>query len=241
MMKRDRELSRSVVPGRRWLHSHPVATFLACLGLALGISPFEELVNQGDLLESACLTLVLLSGFLAIGERGCTLAWGVALVTPALAAKWGSHWWPDALPAWTYLSPSLLFLIFVIVHLMRFIVRTRRINSEVLCAAVANYLMLGLLWAFSYILVARLAPQAFAFSTGPDSSHAMGGFTAVYFSFITLTTVGYGDIAPLSGAARMLAMMESTTGTIYLAILIARLVSLHSSSPAPPKPPTESA
>ena len=62
-----------------------------------------------------------------------------------------------------------------------------------------------------------------------SSSHRMKGFTAHYFSFITLCTVGYGDIAPVSSAARMLAAMEAMTGTIYMAVLIARLVSMHSS------------
>jgi hypothetical protein len=228
------EVNASAAQERHWLLCYPVATFLTCLAFSLVIAPFEEQVKHGDLLESACLSLVLLSGFLAVGERRHTLAWAVALVTPALVAKWVSHWWPDAVPAWTYLLPSLLFLMFVIVHLMRFIARARSINSEVLCAAVANYLMLGLLWAFGYILVARLVPEAFAFGTGPDSSHSMKGFTAVYFSFITLSTVGYGDISPVSGVARMLTIVEATTGTIYLAVLISRLVSLYSSSSSSP-------
>jgi hypothetical protein len=62
----------------------------------------------------------------------------------------------------------------------------------------------------------------------------MKGFTAVYFSFITLSTVGYGDISPVSGVARMLTIVEATTGTIYLAVLISRLVSLYSSSSSSP-------
>jgi hypothetical protein len=54
------------------------------------------------------------------------------------------------------------------------------------------------------------------------------GFDALYFSLITLTTVGYGYIAPVSGPARMLAMMEAVTGTMYMAVLVARLVSGYS-------------
>jgi hypothetical protein len=180
---------------------------------------------------------VLLSGFLAIGERHRAITWGIVLVAPALAGKWLDHWAPGRLPAATFMTPALLFIAFVIAHLMRFILRARRIDSEVLSAALANYLMLGLLWAFGYILEAGLNPGAFAFSTGPDSSHSMKGFTALYFSFITLTTVGYGDIAPVSGAARLLAMVEATTGSMYLAVLISRLVSLYSSSP--PRPETQ--
>lgn len=222
-----------------WFRRFPVAAFLACLALALVAAPFEQRVRDGDLLQTALLTLVLLSGFLAIGERHRTLAWGIVLVTPALVGKWVDHWQPGRLPAATFMMPALLFGAFVIAHLMRFILRARRIDSEVVCAALANYLMLGLLWAFGYILVARLTPDAFAFGTGPDSSHFMKGFTALYFSFITLTTVGYGDIAPVSDPARLLAMVEATTGTIYIAVLISRLVSLYSSSPPPPETQTK--
>ncbi|MEO8429729.1 MAG: potassium channel family protein [Verrucomicrobiota bacterium] len=68
-----------------------------------------------------------------------------------------------------------------------------------------------------------------AFMAGPVSSHTMKGFTGLYFSFITLSTVGYGDIVPISGMARMLAMMEAMAGTFYVAILISRLVAVYSS------------
>jgi hypothetical protein len=56
----------------------------------------------------------------------------------------------------------------------------------------------------------------------------MTGFTGLYFSFITLSTVGYGDITPVSRAARLLTAMEAVTGLLYVAVLIARLVSLYS-------------
>ena len=63
---------------------------------------------------------------------------------------------------------------------------------------------------------------------GPASSHSMYDFNALYFSFTTLSTIGYGDIIPLSGAARMLAMVEAVFGMFYVTLLIARLVSLYS-------------
>ena len=56
----------------------------------------------------------------------------------------------------------------------------------------------------------------------------MSGFTAIYFSFITLATLGYGDITPVADVARMLAMLEAMTGTLFVGVMIARLVSLYS-------------
>ena len=102
------------------------------------------------------------------------------------------------------------------------------VNVEVLCASIAAYLMLGLTWTVAYWLVDQLTPGgAFSFNT-ERGGHSMNGFTGFYFSFITLSTVGYGDITPVSQAARWLAAMEAMTGSLYVAVLIARLVSLYS-------------
>jgi len=123
---------------------------------------------------------------------------------------------------------ALAFFVFLIVHYLSFILRAPRLNSEILCAGVATYLLLGIAWGFAYELVAELVPESFAFTVGPTSSHSMKGFVALYFSYVTLTTVGYGDIIPASGAARMLAMIEAMSGMFYVTLLIARLVALYS-------------
>ncbi len=222
-------------PPRPWYRRYPVATFLVALVLTFVTAPFEVQFPDGDLFEVMHLTGVLLCALLAVGGRRKTLAWGIGLVTPALVGKWANHWWPDLIPDLVFIAPAMLFLVYVVLHLLRFILRAPRIDSEVLCAGIAGYLMLGLLWASAYLFVARLSPDSFAFTAGPAASHLMTGFTALYFSLITLSTVGFGDIVPLSGAARMLAMMEAMTGTLYMAVLVARLVSLHSSASTPVK------
>lgn len=88
--------------------------------------------------------------------------------------------------------------------------------------------MLGLLWVPAYILVSQMNPGAFAFNLPAESQSAMAGFRAFYFSFITLCTVGYGDMAPLTKAARLLVVMESIAGLFYMAVLLARLVAMSS-------------
>ncbi len=107
------------------------------------------------------------------------------------------------------------------------ILRAPSVNTEVLCASISAYLMLGLMWTVAYWLVDQITPGAFAFNTN-GGRQSMNGFNAFYFSFVTLSTVGYGDITPVSKAARMLAAMEAMTGLLYVAVLIARLVALYS-------------
>jgi voltage-gated potassium channel Kch len=82
------------------------------------------------------------------------------------------------------------------------------------------------MWVFAYLFVSAAAPGAFAIPAGGQ----LDRFSALYFSVITLTTTGYGDITPVSSVARMLAMMEAITGTFYVAVLISRLVALYSVS-----------
>jgi hypothetical protein len=93
--------------------------------------------------------------------------------------------------------------------------------------AVSNYLMLGWFWALVYTLMDRLVPGSFAFTVGPSSIRTLEGFRAFYFSYSTLTTAAYGDIIPVASAVRMLAMTEAMAGMLYVALLIARLVSLY--------------
>ncbi len=98
-----------------------------------------------------------------------------------------------------------------------------------LCVGISAYLLLGLSWSFAYLLVAQLAPGAFFLNNGTTTGHSLHGADAFYFSLITLSTVGYGDIIPVSNVARMLAAMEAITGSLFVAVLIARLVALYSS------------
>ena len=92
----------------------------------------------------------------------------------------------------------------------------------------AVYLLLGLTWANAYAFLHQLHPDAFAGTLG----EALISQTWIYYSFVTLTTVGYGDITPVHPVARSLAIGEALTGQLYLAITLARLVSLRVSARA---------
>jgi len=119
---------------RPWYRRYPVALFLCALGLSLIVSPFEEGYRGGDLFESVGWTVILLTGLSALGGRRRTVGLGLALVTPALLGKWVNHWRPELVPDWLFLLPAVLFCVFLVQHLLRFILRASRVDSEVLCA-----------------------------------------------------------------------------------------------------------
>jgi voltage-gated potassium channel len=192
-------------------------------------TPFIDALRYGDLIGALLLTLVLFSAVLMVGATRRKLVLSIVLVLPAFVGKWINHFKPDAMPVEVFQATAVLFVAFVVANLFRFILTAPRVNREVLCAAVSNYLMLGIIWAFAYLLLAELVPDAFAFTAGPASERLMDGFNALYFSFVTLSTVGFGDILPVSRFARMLAIVEAATGIIYMTVVIARLVALYSS------------
>ena len=213
---------------RRRFHRFSTVELLVALALLFLFFPFVEEVKGGDVIVSVLLSLVLISAVIAVANRGLTLVVALVLMIPAIAGRWINHFRPDLIPPAVFLTSGLVLVAFVVVNLLRFVLRAPSVNTEVLCASISAYLMLGLMWTMAYWLVDQLTPGgAFSFNTNAGKQ-SMNGFNAFYFSFITLSTVGYGDITPLSRIARWLAATEAMTGLLYVTVLIARLVSLYS-------------
>ncbi len=205
---------------------------LIALALLFTCAPFVEEIKGGHLILSFLFSLVLLSAVLAVANRKRVLVIALVLAIPAIAGRWINNFRPDLVPPAVFLVGGLILIIFVVGHLLRFVLRAPVVTTEVLCASISAYLMLGLMWTMAYWLVDQLTPGgAFSFNTNAGT-RSINGFNGFYFSFITLSTVGYGDITPVSKVARMLAAMEAMTGLLYVAVLIARLVSLYS-APGP--------
>lgn len=100
-------------------------------------------------------------------------------------------------------------------------------RTERLFSALAVYVLLGFVWAYAYSLLDLWRPGAVHFPEDPATlgpEHSLGPFRLLYFSFVTLTTVGYGDATPVLPLARALAIVEALTGQQYLAVTIASLV-----------------
>ena len=217
------------VPKPLRFHRFSTVQLLVALVILLVSAPFVEELEGGHLILSVLFTVVLIAAVFAVANRKRSLAIALVLAVPAITARWINQVRPDLVHPAVFLVCALVLLAFVIGHLLYFVLRAPVVTVEVLCASIAAYLMLGLTWTVAYWLVDQLTPGgAFSFNT-PRGSRSMNGFTGFYFSFITLSTVGYGDITPVSQAARWLAAMEAMTGLLYVAVLIARLVSLYSS------------
>src|SRR5216117_477088 len=181
---------------------------LIALALFFMWAPFVEEIEGGELIVSGLFSLVLVPGVLAVADRKRVLVIAIVLAIPAIAGRWINHFRPNLVPPAVFLVAGLVLVAFVVVNLLRFVLRAHSVNVEVLCASISAYLMLGLIWTIAYWLVDQIVPNAFAFNTTTGTKESMEGFNAFYFSFITLSTVGYGDITPVSKVARTLAAME---------------------------------
>jgi hypothetical protein len=129
-----------------------------------------------------------------------------------------------------------LFVAFITWTELRAVLRQKEITAETISMSISVYLLIGFSWGLLYVVVYQLQPGAFSFpgAAGPaprlTPSDASSTYTAlIYFSLTTLTTMGFGDILPVSLQARYLAIAEGMMGIFYMAILVARLVAMQMS------------
>lgn len=209
---------------------YSITSFLIALVAFVVLLPFLEWFAQSMIVKGLLLTLVLLSAVPAVGGDRRSLGFAIALVIPALLSSWYYQIDPDPLVNQIAQATSILFVTYITLKLFRFIMHAPIVNAEVLHAAMATYLLLALAWSFAYMLVFSFDVDAFAFSVETDPLQQMLDFEAFYFSVTTLTTLGYGDIVPVSKVARMLTSMEAICGLFYMAFLVSRLVSVYSAN-----------
>jgi hypothetical protein len=125
---------------------------------------------------------------------------------------------------------GILFLGYIVIVMLKFILQQTRVSTDTVFASLCVYLLVGIMWAMVYSLLGQLQPEAFSYTHAEGAAMrfgAEGTSSAVYFSFVTMTTLGYGDIAPVSSAAQSLAILQAIFGQLYLTVLVAWLVGLH--------------
>ncbi len=122
-----------------------------------------------------------------------------------------------------------IFLVYITTLILLSVIKAAQVTIETLYGAVAAYVLLGITWGDLYFLIETLWPSSF---TSPlMAGSQITGPNFIFFSFVTLTTIGYGDIVPASPIAKSFVILEAVTGIMYPAIMIARLIALHSATP----------
>ena len=175
-------------------------------------------------------TLVALAALFTAVRRPIHLFIGSSLAVPATLAAWVE----PTDPAWAILggAAQMLFLGWVTAGLLTHVLRARRVTADILFGLASVYLLIASVWAVGYGIAETLEPGAIGFPADEaeptaDLHTITGEKNRADFSFVTLTTLGYGDMRPVSDMARILAMLEATLGQLFLVMLVARIVGIH--------------
>jgi hypothetical protein len=202
-----------------------ISIFLGLLILTVFVMPAIGFGSKNERWYGNIVFSILIGAGTAIAWRRRRLFFFSALIGfLTLSVRWLALWVPGG--SWG-LSSELAALIAVLmiswILLSQIFRSTGPTTAVSLQAAIAVYLLFGLAWANAYLIVIQLNPASFQSTVSLSSSSATEWY---YYSYVTLTTLGYGEITPLTRIARVLAAGEAVTGQLYLAVLIARLIGM---------------
>jgi hypothetical protein len=208
----------------RWRH---LALLISIL-LLFTVIPFAVTFRHGPLIMDIAATAILIAGTYALSERKHLFTIAIVLSVISVIAAALLLVFPQRWAVILQHGCIVVLITFFSVSILGYVLRTGGVTIDRIFAAICVYMLIGFGWTFAYALLEEMEPGSFAplHDTGPTDyvAHILG---LRYFSFMTLTTVGYGDIIPRSQAARTMAAIEAVMGQIYLAVLVARLVGLH--------------
>jgi hypothetical protein len=220
------------------VHRYRFVILFFTLLLFIVVAPLFHQVLTGSpaislTLESFLFLLLLSAAVISVSKGRGWRAYVLGLGLPAvLFAALHAVFISDPLDILRHMF-GIGFLIYVIAVILRHIFRVQAVTFNTVCSSLCIYLLLGVVWALAYSILYLLDPHAIHSNVAEDAatfSLRIGKgepTTVLYFSFVTLTTLGYGDIIPVSPTARALASTEAITGQLFLTVLVARLVGLH--------------
>ena len=209
-------------------------TILLCaLGTFMCVLPFMSEAGVGAIALRIATSLLLLAAVYSVSEKRWPLILAVALALPAIGAQMVPSLLGDHGTLMVRMGTSAMLLIYIAVLISVFLVRQERVSADMILGAINVYLLFAIAFMFLHAFVEVTKPGAYLYQ-GESLSVALKGHPEVdalafllYFSVVTLTTLGYGDIVPAIPAARMLCSLEAVIGQLFVAVFIARMVSLH--------------
>ena len=208
------------VLGRAYLRRRYAILFYTLLLTLIAAPVVTAFELKGSLIEFF-LAANLLAAVLPV-STGRSRRILLAIVTVVWLARPATVWFDQAALSALALGMWTLIGLFAAAVALRFAMRATLVDAEHLYAALSAYLLAGIFFGHFYWVLQQIWPGTFAV-TGDFSR-----MSAIYFSFVTLATLGYGDIVPRSDVARGLAIVEGVGGQLFLAVMVARLVSLYS-------------
>lgn len=218
--QRIRQRARRLVHDT-WQTEANLAVFLGLIAVMTFVLPLTSFVGDHvNLYTDVASSLALISGVAITWRHGWIFYLALLLGIVSLSVRWACWVHPQLLPVREALMLANIVLFCGV--LLREVMAKGHVTSMRIQGAIAVYLLMGIAWAHGYQLLDAHDPHAFVVQIAKPSTVSEW----LYFSFVTLTTVGFGDIVPATRVSRVLSIGEALTGQLYLAVMLARLVAL---------------
>jgi hypothetical protein len=208
--------------------------FLVLLCLILGLMVIVPILQRFIAIRifiDIFLTAIFISMVYTFSYNKVHVIAGVFLAIVMLASLWLQYLDPNQWILPVGMLAGVIFVLMVIASIINLILQSEEVCREVIYAAILLYLLAALLWAFIYTFLELVDPASFNI----ELSRSDGYLTVFqYYSFVTITTLGYGDITPATEVAKAFSVLEAVIGQLYLVVAVAWLVGMHVSSKSKP-------
>jgi voltage-gated potassium channel len=215
------------LPFRQWRYLF----LLGALLVLLVVHPIVGGLGDAGSLFDVLFTLVMLMLVLALAQDRVWRVIACVLLIPAAALSTGGHLLSSSAQVVSVTAGhaiGALFFVAVAGKIIQSVLVSQELSMDSIFGAICGYLLLGVACALAYAMIHTANPEAFQFGDSVRPQMEQGEYIRsvfIYYSFVTLTTVGYGDVTPVSIPARTLSWVEAMTGQMYLAVLVAGLIS----------------
>ena len=188
------------------------------------IGPLVEEFVRLSILIDILWSAIFISAVYAVSQKKHHILIGVLLSLPMLGSIWAKYFVEFKALVVVGSLCGVAFILFAIIQMLMFIYSHQEVTRDLIVGAAVVYLLMALMWTFIFVVVETLHPGSFNL---PDAVDLTATRQFVYYSFVTLTTLGYGDITPITSLARSLCILEAVIGQLYLVVQVAWLVGVH--------------
>jgi hypothetical protein len=204
--------------------------FLILLCLILGLLVFVPILQRFVAIRifiDIFITAIFISMVYTFSYKKVHAIAGVFLAILMLASLWLQYLDPNKWILPVGMLAGVIFIAMVIASIISLIIKSEEICREIIYAAILMYLLAALMWAFIYTFLELVDPASFSIDLNRSD-----GYLPVfqYYSFVTITTLGYGDITPITDVAKAFSVLEAVIGQLYLVVAVAWLVGMHVST-----------
>jgi len=194
----------------------------------------EQHPDIGLFVASALFTLLMFIVISVTSTNRLIIILVISLIIPDLFLTWIRHGLEESDLRFILRNTlNVTILSIATISILKYVFSSKKVTFDYINATLCVYLILGLLWVSLYSMAESIQPGSFLFQDdglgafiGHDT-YADSAVRKIYFSFVTLLTLGYGDVVPVHSIARLLAIIEALIGQIFLVVLVARLVGIH--------------